>query len=78
MCRNVMEVVSDSGYLRGRVTLLNVCMVGGEICNVVAEIEDVVTRGDNNALTSIGYLEGDSNRLYKLPSIGICTLVKCK
>ena len=42
MCRHMTEVVSDSGYLRGRVSLRNVCMVGGEICNVVAEIEDVV------------------------------------
>lgn len=39
MCWRLMEAVSDSGYLRGRVTLLNVSVVGGEICNLVAEIE---------------------------------------
>jgi hypothetical protein len=47
ICRPLMEVVSDSGCLRGRVTTLNVCRVGGEICNVVAE-----SKGD--ALMSIG------------------------
>ena len=39
MCRYLMEVVNDSGYLRGRVTLLDVCRVGEEIYNVVAEVE---------------------------------------
>ena len=51
MCRHLMEVASDSGCLRGRATLLSVCRVGGEICNVVADY-----RHEEGSFTNIGVL----------------------